>query len=236
MNHAKTNRDDQTVLALSLASIGCAAAIGARSLYTGRVTYVFFAWNLFLAWVPLVLSLALVRRHRPGTKSDPASWALGVAWLAFFPNAPYLVTDLVHLRPRAPVPLWLDALLVFAFGLTGLCLAFVSLRLVQGLVERRRGVVAGWLFVALVSGLTGVGIYLGRFHRWNSWDLVTRPQALLSDAAGWAREPLANLNAVAAAVILGAMFGVSYLLLFAVSRMRVRDADQSVPASVGQSP
>jgi uncharacterized membrane protein len=228
-------RQSRSLLALSLASVLCAGMTAARALYTGQGTFLFFCWNLLLAWVPLALSLALARHHaalsglrvlsgRRATRTG--RWALGAAWLVFFPNAPYLVTDLVHLRARNPVPLWFDALLVFGFALTGLCLAFVSLRLVHDLVERSRGSRAGWCFVTLVAGLTGVGMYLGRFLRWNSWDLVTRPGQLFADAAGWVLDPLEHLRSLAVAAMFGGLFGASYLMLFALTYRA-----QSLPAS-----
>jgi uncharacterized membrane protein len=207
--------------ALLLASLGCAAMVAGRALFTGRFALRFFCWNLLLAWIPLALSLLLARRHAPGRSAGrPGSWALGLAWLVFFPNAPYLVTDLIHLRVRSPVPLWFDALIMFAFAITGLFVGFVSLLQVHGLIERARGARAGWQFVAAVSVLTGVGIYLGRFQRWNSWDLVTRPGELVTDAAGWVLDPLANARGAAVAAIFGGLFGASYLVLFTLSRMR----------------
>jgi uncharacterized membrane protein len=222
-------RQSRALLALLLASFLCAAMTVGRVAYTGRGTFIFFCWNLFLAWVPLGLALALARYHARGTAGRAGSWALGAAWLVFFPNAPYLVTDLVHLRARSPVPVWFDALLVFGFALTGLCLAFVSLRLVHDLVERRRGPRAGWCFVTLVAGLTGVGIYLGRFLRWNSWDLVTRPGELVAEASAWVLHPAAHLGSLSVAAAFGGSFGVSYLLLCALTHR-----PQSAPASVGQ--
>ena len=99
------------------------------------------------------------------------------------------MTDLIHLRTRGSVPIWYDAIMVFAFALTGLCLAFLSLWLVHRLVERRRGKAAGWVFVAAVAGLSGFGVYLGRYPRWNSWDVVTRPGELMADVAAHVQDP-----------------------------------------------
>jgi uncharacterized membrane protein len=237
MAHPAPERPRHPVLTVPLlASLVCAALVAGRALYTGRLSMGYFCWNLLLAWIPLGLSLALARRHAPGRSAGrPGTWALGAAWLVFFPNAPYLVTDLVHLRARSPVPLWFDALTMSAFALTGLFVGFVSLLQLHGLVERAHGPRAGWHFVGAISVLTGVGIYLGRFHRWNSWDLVTRPGQLLEDAASWVLDPLANARGAAVAAIFGGLFGASYLVLFTLSRIRVRHLDQSVPASVGQS-
>lgn len=220
-NDGQDNQVSQGLGALALASLLCCGMVGARAAYTGRLTFGFFCWNLLLAWVPLGLSLALARRNAPGRQAGHlGNWTLGAVWLVFFPNAPYIVTDLVHLRARNPVPLWFDALLVFGFALTGLCLAFVSLLMVHRLVERRRGVRAGWVFVGLVAALTGFGVYLGRFRRWNSWDLVTRPAELLADAVGWMADPFSHVRRVGVTVVFGAFFAITYLVLFALTRLR----------------
>jgi uncharacterized membrane protein len=208
------DRESQALAILAVASLLCCALTAARVGYTGRGTYLFFCWNLFLAWVPVALALGLARLPA-GRFLTPV---LGAAWLAFFPNAPYLVTDLVHLRARSPVPLWFDAFLMFGFALTGLGLAVVSLLLVHRLVEGRVGPVLGWLFVAAVAGLTGLGVYLGRFLRWNSWDLLTRPAELVAEVAGWLLDPTSHLRGAVVALFFGAFFGVSYLMVLSLAR------------------
>jgi uncharacterized membrane protein len=207
---------------LALASLLCCLVTGARILYVERFTYGFFGWNLFLAWVPLGVSLLLARRHAAGREPPgrAGTLALGAVWLAFFPNAPYMVTDLIHLRGRHPIPIWFDALLVFGFAFTALCVSFVSLLLLHRLVERRRGRRAGWLFVSAVALVTGFGVYLGRFQRWNSWDLVTRPGELLGDVANRLVHPLDHPRTLIMTLVFAGFFYVSYLLLFALASLR----------------
>jgi len=208
----------RALLVLALASGFCGMLAVARVFYTGRGAYIWLGWNLVLAWVPLLLALAISRRHAPGARpSWPPSVALGAAWLAFFPNAPYLVTDLIHLRSRDSMPLWYDAMMVFAFALTGVCLAFLSLWLVHRLVERRFGRWAGWGFVATVAGLSGFGVYLGRYPRWNSWDVVARPGELLADLASHVRDP--DPRAFGVTLMMAALFGIAYLMLFALASL-----------------
>jgi uncharacterized membrane protein len=163
-----------TLLLLSAFSL---ALYAARFLYSGQITYIFLLWNLFLAWMPLVFAwLAVTWRKWP-----PLALLAAFLWLLFFPNAPYLVTDLIHLRPIDPVPLWYDLILLLDFALLGLFLAFVSLSMMQDLVSTRFGPFSGWSFTIAVLGISGLGIYIGRFLRWNSWDLFTRPSLLLND-------------------------------------------------------
>lgn len=164
----------------------------------------FLPWNLFLAWIPWVAARG-VERLRGGV----ASAAAGAVWLAFLPNAPYLVTDLVHLRPRPPVPASFDVLLFASFALAGCALGWASLETVHARLARAAGRARAALAVGAVLLLTGFGVYLGRFGRWNSWDLVARPHGVLADAAGALGDP----RALAFSVGFAAFVGAGYLLL-----------------------
>ncbi|MCB9639104.1 MAG: DUF1361 domain-containing protein [Myxococcales bacterium] len=151
-----------------------------RSALTGYQSLRFMLWNLFLAWVPYLCSQLLARLSTPS--ASPSRLALGglaLLWLLFFPNAPYLVTDLLHLRPRN-FPLWFDTLLLFAFALAGLLLGMSSLARIHSLLHRRLTRRAAWFSVLALLFLASFGIYLGRIERWNSWNLFDRPFSALS--------------------------------------------------------
>ena len=156
---------------LSLFVVGMLAV---RMLYTGTSVHGWLAWNLFLAWVPFLLALLLYERARAG-----ASWRvllpLGLLWLAFFPNAPYLITDLKHLGHGAQVPVLYDVLLLSAAAWLGLLLGLSSLFLVHAIARRLVGALDAWALVVAVLALSSFGIYLGRVQRWNSWDVVVHP-------------------------------------------------------------
>lgn len=164
----------------------------------------YLAWNLFLAWIPWLAARAAAR-----ARSRIACAAAGFVWILFLPNAPYLVTDLVHLRPRPPVPASFDVLLFASFALAGCALAWGSLDAVHARLSRALGRARSALAVAGVLLLTGFGVYLGRFERWNSWDLVARPRGVLADVAG----ALADPRALAFSALFAAFVGAGYLLL-----------------------
>ena len=136
-------------------------------------------WNLFLAWIPFAIALYIYdgyRRARCACRSGA-----GAVWLVFFPNAPYIVTDFKWLRVSAGAPLWYDVVLVSAAAWCGLLLGFVSLYLMQAVIRRlwaRSCVALRLRHLALGS----FGVYLGRFQRWNSWDVFTRPRVLAQDS------------------------------------------------------
>ncbi len=195
------------VVGLSLASV---ALWGIRTAWVGLQPFPWLPWNLTLAWVPWVAAHGLRRARR---RAGVIFW--GSLWLLFLPNAPYLVTDLVHLRERLPVPLWFDALLFAAFALAGCTLGWAALEEVQARLAATVG--RWWAALAIMPlfPLIAFGVYLGRFGRWNSWDVVTRPRALLGGAFSAAREP----GALAFSAGFGLLIAAGYLLVFP-SRLR----------------
>jgi uncharacterized membrane protein len=178
-------------------------------------------WNLFLAWIPFVLALVLYdgARHRasPGTLV-----ALGAAWLLFLPNAPYIVTDVKWLGEYAGGRLWFDAALIGTAAAIGLVLGFVSLYLVQVVVAGRFGHVAGWALAWTALALSGVGVYLGRFQRWNSWDVVTEPTTTLGQLARAALDPLAYTRPLALSVAFAVTWCVGYALFYSTFQSHLR--------------
>ena len=190
-----------------LATGWCCAWLAGRVFLTGGGHYAFLVWNLFLAAIPLVWSRLLCRESRAWR-----FWAFAVAWLLFFPNAPYVLTDFVHLHAKAHpnVPAWFDVGLLANFGILALAFGLVSLRQVHGALERRVGTVAAALIVSACTLLAGFGIYLGRFLRWNSWDVLARPWALAADIADRFLHPFDHPRTWAFTL----MYGGSLLLLY----------------------
>jgi len=188
-------------------------------LYLARIylsrswAYQFLPWNIFLAWIPYLCSIAALVWHRRYPRRRQGLVVLSLLWLIFFPNAPYLVTDLVHLDWRHPVPIWHDIVLLVAGIWTGLFLALFSLRTMQQIVADYTGRWLSWFFVAGTFGLTGLGVYLGRFGRWNSWDLLTHPADILADAFFLLSAPLENIKAIGFILQLAAFLFVCYLTL-----------------------
>lgn len=159
----------------------------------------FLWWNLFLAWVPWFASLLL-----PRVKNGLTFWALTAFWLAFFPNAPYLLTDLAHLKLRPPVPLWFDVLFLASFAWAGCLVGWDSLSRVHDALTRRHGSLKAGAFVVLCVALCGVGVFLGRFERLNSWELVTAPMHVIASSIESLQQPRALVFSVAFAAFVGA--------------------------------
>lgn len=223
-----------------LASLGfstalCLGLIVLRAWHYRSSAQNWLVWNLFLAWLPALGAFAAYNLNRWPTR---LRWlpiiGLSALWLVFLPNAPYLVTDIIHLRPQAGVPLWYDMITLVAFAWTGSFLGLVSLFLMQFLVHRAIGAAASWLFVIGVLGLNGVGIYLGRFMRWNSWDLLFHPTSLFYDLSEALYHPEEHLQTIAFAGLFTLLFGSVYLMMLAFTQLHL-DHRQLAPVKRSDS-
>lgn len=215
------HRQVVVLAALAFATAVCIAMLAARIVYTGSRAHLHMVWNLFLAWLPMLAALAVYNLRKHDRRS---AWLLiapgAFLWLIFFPNAPYMVTDLLHLRPASDAPMWYDVLMLSAFAWTGVFLGLVSLYLMHTLVRRAAGSAAGWLFALGVLALTGFGVYLGRFPRWNSWDIFFNADILLADIWTRARHPLAHPRTLVFSGLFSLCVTAMYLMLSAMIHLR----------------
>lgn len=202
---------------LLLSSLLACGFFAFRVFYSGTRNYSNLLPNLFLAWLPYILSVLAVSAYR----SHPNRWwnifLFGFLWLMFFPNAPYMVTDFYHLEARPPIPLWFDISLIAIFAFTGCFLAIVSLRSIHIIIERFVGKLAGWLFALFTLFLGSLGVYLGRFSRFNSWDILLNPKGVIKDIAHNLINPLDNLGFVGFTVMFTALLLVFYLMFVSAS-------------------
>ena len=183
---------------------------------TEKRTYVFLFWNLFLAIIPLAAAMFTAYYAKTGWRLLAGS----LGWLAFFPNAPYLITDIYHLSHLKGMPLWYDALLLFLSAATGLGAGFLSLRIMertwwQAWQNRQRQVnkFKQWKRPVLLTAvflLTGFGVYAGRVLRWNSWHVLSKPQMIVADVTERLLNPIDNIQTWSFTVIYGLVLYVIY--------------------------
>ena len=178
-----------------------------RSIVSERGAFLFLWWNLFLAFIPWsIATLIKIRNIRN-------RWVLGVllvCWIVFFPNAPYILTDLIHLRPSSGAPLWFDMMLILSFAFTGTLFGFVSLHILETLfLSRLSKFFRGPISVGLIY-LSCFGIYLGRFLRWNSWDLVDDFVPIMSDIFTRVANPIAYRETWGFTILFGTFLNLMY--------------------------
>jgi len=206
------------ILALILASWLSCSLLFFRIIHFGELTYGFFVWNLFLAWIPAIASLILYSMVHARSERDFVMALIAILWFLFFPNAAYIVTDIVHLQARPPVPYWFDMITMMAFAQTGLFLGYLSLYLVQEVVRARFGRWYGWAFALTMLALSSFGIYLGRFLRWNSWDVLRSPLSTLRGVALVAN-PWIDIRPLQFSVMFCAFSLVCYLIVYSFTHL-----------------
>ncbi len=227
-----------------LLNIACAVVVGlvlARIAYSDSQRHRGLIWNLFLAWVPFMLSYfahAISWRRTAVYLIIPS---IALFWLIFFPNAPYMLTDLQDLaRSSSDAPLWYDVIIVVWSSWTGMLLGVISLYLMQDIVIRTFGRVAGWIFVFVISALSSFGIYLGRFVRLNSWDILQDPAETTQQILGLIIDP--SRRGAAFTFLYTFFFLFIFLLLYSFSHMlreqtvRVQDSPEQIASTQPMNP
>ncbi len=204
---------------LNVACLVCILLVAARVAYTDSSRHTGLIWNLFLAWIPFILA------YIAHTVSWKRIWlylaipVIAFLWLIFFPNAPYMLTDLQDLARAGGVgaPLWYDVLIVVWCSWTGTLLGVISLYLMQDIISRTLGRSIGWVFVFIISGLSSFGIYIGRFVRLNSWDILQNPAETAVEILGLVIDP--SMRLAAFTILYTFFFLFLFVLLYSFSHM-----------------
>ena len=194
---------------MGLFSLFCLGATLFRRIHTGYWGFFFLNWNLFLAIVPWALTSIMFLKPRL-QKSALSIMVFGVFWLLFFPNAPYIITDLFHLRITRAMPVWYDTLMILSYAWAGMLFGFLSLWDMERIFARR-------LPRPLVTAISGFllyvgsfGIYIGRYLRFNSWDLFTRTSEVLTDIGDRFANPFEHRTTWGVTLFMGTFWNLVY--------------------------
>jgi uncharacterized membrane protein len=162
-----------------------------RIVYTGHLMFLFLAWNLFLAFVPYFITRFL-NYHPQWIEANRKFWLAFALWLLFIPNSFYILTDLFHLQKRFDVPFWFDLALIVSFAWNGMLLGILSVRQMEIIIDIKIERVKGMYFIMLIMPLNALGIYIGRYLRYNSWDVIANPGQLFGDMLYLCMHPVRN--------------------------------------------
>lgn len=170
---------------------------------SNHVSYVWMNWNLALGLIPLVFAwLARIAKQR---------WVavlMVVAWLLILPNAPYMITDLIHIGSVGPASIrWFDAIMLLSYSLAGLGVWVLTMDSL-----RQKFNWPAWS-VWVVALLTGYGIYLGRYIRFNTWDIFTRPLSILGTVLETITQSSAHKPVIMMTLVFTGLLGFLYFAL-----------------------
>lgn len=204
-----TKRLTETIF-MGMITLFCFGVSLFRFVYTDTKVFLFLNWNLFLAFIPWALTSLVIIKPKL-QKSKLILFILLGSWLLFFPNAPYILTDLFHLRLQSHMPIWFDLILILSFAWTGLLFGFLSLwdieKILQNFIKKTYVIIIsiGLLFVG------SFGIYVGRFLRWNSWDILTKPFKIMYDIRDRFINPFEHPRTWGMTIFMGFFLNIIYL-------------------------
>ncbi len=202
------NRFNETLF-MGTISLLCFSFSIFRFIYTDTKVFLFLNWNLFLAFVPwAVTSITILKPNIQNYKITII--ILLAVWLLFFPNAPYILTDLFHLRLKSSMPKWFDLILILSFAWTGLVFGFLSLWDIEKILTKSLNQI--WISIISISLLFigSFGIYLGRYLRWNSWDIIGEPFNLLYDITDRLINPFDHPRTWGVTIFMGIFLNMIY--------------------------
>lgn len=210
----QTEQPEKPVLFRLIASLLLLSAVSAfllasRIIDSQSLRYNFLLWNLFLAAIPVFLAWWLAYRIRQFGWLKWQQIGLTFAWFAFLPNSFYIITDLIHLRATYEADLLFDVVLLMSFIINGLVLGYISVYLVHRELIKRLSYNSSYAIIAVLFLAVSFAICLGRYTRWNSWDIILRPAGLLFDVSDRLLYPTSHLQTYQTTAVL-------FLLLFSL--------------------
>ncbi|MET3537640.1 DUF1361 domain-containing protein [Chryseobacterium limigenitum] len=215
MKKLKNSHRLEITILLILMTLFCFSLSIFRYYLSDTKVFFFLNWNLFLAWIPFIISSFLLIFN---IKSKIALAFAIVVWILFFPNSPYILTDLFHLKTRNSVPIWYDLIVILSYAWAGLICGFTSLLDIEKMLSSyfKRSTIS--IIAVLFLFLSSFGVYLGRFLRWNSWDVLNNPFGLFNDIAVRFIYPLDYTKTWGVTVLMGIMLNFMYFMLRAVGK------------------
>ena len=195
----------------------CLVMVTARVIYTGSIHFVFLVWNLFLAIIPYAITHFLT--VKPSWIESKLKFGLAfVFWILFIPNTFYILTDLYHLNDQHNVPAWFDLLLIISFAWNGLMLGILSVRQMEKIVEAMLLYKNEILFLYPIMWLNAFGVYIGRYMRFNSWDVIANPLRLTGDIIEVLFHPIRYFNAWGMIMLFSVFMTIIYLMIKKISK------------------
>lgn len=215
----KTNQFQHTLF-IGVLSVFCFGLSLLRVELSGTRHFLFLNWNLFLAFIPWILTVILTLSSKLQQSKLAVFGMLGV-WLLFFPNASYILTDLFHLSHHSSMPIWFDLVLILSFAWTGLLYGFLSLWYLEELMEQFLSKRWITLISVVLMFVSSFGIYIGRYLRWNSWDLLHHPARIMGDVGDRIINPVDHPRTWGVTIFMGLFLTMLYVTFQFLRKKRI---------------
>jgi uncharacterized membrane protein len=204
----------RVLVVLLASSFVSMALLAARMVITRTLHFGFLPWNLFLAWMPLLFALGL----RINIAKKPwLSWqniGLSVFWLGFLPNSFYIMSDLIHLQSSGETSILYDIAMLMSFVVNGLILGYISIYIVHQQLSKRLKPLKTSAVIGFVFLCCGFAIYLGRYLRWNTWDILVNPAGILFDLSERLINPISHIQTYTVTLVFTLLIASTYWVIY----------------------
>jgi uncharacterized membrane protein len=215
----------QLALAIVLATLVGTGLFTYSAVTNHSLQYDYLLWNLFLAWIPLLISTRLVYVLADKLWSSWEAMGLSLLWIIFLPNSFYMISDFIHLQTAPANNITYYAITFTSIIYTAVVLGFLSLYMIHIELRRRFRTASVVTILAFILACCSVAIYIGRDLRWNSWDVLTNPGGLMFDISDrlihLSDYPTAIATAGMFFVLLASMYFLAWSGIKVVNRQRI---------------
>lgn len=205
----------QSLIISNIVSVGL---FGVRVLATDNTRYYFLFWNLLLAWIPALIVWFFVKRTESKGWKGYIPLLLTLLWLGFLPNSFYLISDLIHLQSTGEVGILYDAVLFMSCIFNGLVAGYISMVWMHALLIKKIGQKLANIVITFALASSSFAIYLGRNLRWNTWDVLTNPIAILFDITERIINPLSHPRMFVTTLSFFGLLASMYLVIWSLTR------------------
>ena len=215
---------ERSIKALLIISVASIFLFVVRAVSFESLDYWYLIWNLLLAWVPLGFALLVVSMLGKNRWLSPALVLLTAGYVGFLPNSFYIATDFIHVQYASNQTILVDVVMILMFTIAGFASGLISLVLIhQQLLKRLRAQQAHMIITGLLLACS-FAIYLGRFLRWNTWDVLTNPGGIIFDVSYRLANPIDGRQMVSTTllffILLGSIYAASWQIT-AKSSLRI---------------
>lgn len=211
-------RPTRALLIISFASI---VLFVVRAFSFSSLDYWYLIWNLLLAWIPLGLALLLIRTLKSSRWVSPMGILLSVMYLGFLPNSFYIATDFIHVQYANNQTILMDIVMILLFTIAGMTAGFLSLLLIHKQLLTRIQTHHAHGLIAIIIAACSFAIYLGRFLRWNTWDVITNPGGIIFDVSYRLVGPLDDGQMIGTTILFFVLLTSLYWSIWQIAQPKV---------------
>lgn len=209
----------KVIITLGVSSLLSVVLLVMRMIVAGNFKYWFLLWNLFLAWLPAVFALWFRINLAKKRLYSWQNMLLLAIWLGFLPNAFYIISDLIHLQSSGEASILYDIAMITSFVINGLILGYISVYIVHKKLLKywsNRAVIA---FLVMVFMACGFAIYIGRYLRWNTWDVLINPFGILFDLTERIVNPILHIQTYLVTLTFFGVLSSTYAVIYELTKV-----------------